>query len=158
MEKRSALAGVILGGLAAVLVGGRVLAAPPAADALPPGQVWECSEKGQRVFSDKPCGAHASIRQLNAINTMAPPLTASSYLPSPRMAPPWRAADAQDAESAQQEPQQEPEDYSAAPQPSVLYYAGVRNGNRALRPRRPPHHHVETRSSPGVHHSMAAGR
>jgi len=49
---------------------------------LPAGQVWECNSNGQRTFSSSPCGPGASIRQLNAINTMeASPLLpyTSSY-------------------------------------------------------------------------------
>jgi hypothetical protein len=67
-------------------------AATPAAPAvagterpqLPPGQVWQCVIDGQRVFSDSPCGAHASIRQLGDLNVMdAPPPAPSRAYPYP---------------------------------------------------------------------------
>lgn len=41
---------------------------------LPADQVWQCEVNGQKVFSDKRCGASASIRQLNAVNGMDAPL------------------------------------------------------------------------------------
>ena len=43
---------------------------PGARDALPPGTVWECVVDGERIFSDAPCGAHSSIRQLSELNLM----------------------------------------------------------------------------------------
>ncbi|MGO9992755.1 MAG: DUF4124 domain-containing protein [Steroidobacteraceae bacterium] len=45
---------------------------PTARPALPPGQVWQCEVDGQKTFSDSPCGAGASIRQLNPVNGMDP--------------------------------------------------------------------------------------
>ena len=44
--------------------------APAARAALPPGQVWQCVIDGERIFSDAPCGEHASIRQLRELNLM----------------------------------------------------------------------------------------
>ena len=47
---------------------------------LPPGQVWECVIDGARIFSDAPCGEHASIRQLRELNLMdSPPAHSSAY-------------------------------------------------------------------------------
>jgi hypothetical protein len=43
---------------------------PAADDALPPGTVWECVVNGERTFSDAPCGARSSIRQLSKLNLM----------------------------------------------------------------------------------------
>jgi hypothetical protein len=40
--------------------------------ALPPGQVWQCVVNGQQTFSDSPCGANSSIRQLGELNRMDP--------------------------------------------------------------------------------------
>jgi hypothetical protein len=39
---------------------------------LPPGQVWQCTIDGQKTFSDKRCGAAASVRRLNEVNRMDP--------------------------------------------------------------------------------------
>ena len=49
-------------------------AAAPIETSLPADQVWQCDVNGQKVFSDKRCGTGASIRQLNAVNGMDPPL------------------------------------------------------------------------------------
>lgn len=47
---------------------------PPAArPQLPPGQVFECVNNGAHIFSDAPCGAHTTIRQLNDLNVMDSP-------------------------------------------------------------------------------------
>jgi len=57
----------------------------PATPPLPEGQVWQCVIDGRRTFSDAPCGAGASIRQLNVINRMTPtPVPPSFYYPSPQ--------------------------------------------------------------------------
>jgi hypothetical protein len=44
----------------------------PPEPALPAGQVWQCTVNGQKTFSDKRCGAGASVRQINDINRMDP--------------------------------------------------------------------------------------
>jgi hypothetical protein len=46
--------------------------AKPSEPPLPPGQVWQCTIDGQKTFSDKRCGAAASVRQLNEVNRMDP--------------------------------------------------------------------------------------
>jgi hypothetical protein len=33
-------------------------------------QIWECTTNGQRTFSDKPCGGHATLREMNPLNVM----------------------------------------------------------------------------------------
>jgi hypothetical protein len=35
-----------------------------------PTRIWQCASNGQKTFSDSPCGADASLRQLSAINRM----------------------------------------------------------------------------------------
>jgi len=63
---------------------------------LPPGQVWQCVSAGQRVFSDTPCGEHASIRQLSELNLIdlaSPPAYGQGPLYPP---PPPSAAYAPD--------------------------------------------------------------
>jgi hypothetical protein len=58
---------------------------PAVTPPLPEGQVWQCLAAGQRIFSDSPCGAGASIRQLNPVNRMAstrvPPTGYYRYVP-----------------------------------------------------------------------------
>src|SRR5271163_3306803 len=46
---------------------------------LPPGQVWQCVIDGGRVFSDAPCGEHASIRRLSDLNVMDSPRQGDAY-------------------------------------------------------------------------------
>jgi hypothetical protein len=43
-------------------------------------QIWECTTNGQRTFSDKPCGGHATLREMNPLNVMNP---------APRSPPAW---------------------------------------------------------------------
>src|SRR5271167_1622368 len=56
---------------------------PAAQDGLPPGSVWECVVNGERTFSDAPCGARSSIRQLSELNLMdsagVPPAPYGAY-------------------------------------------------------------------------------
>lgn len=63
-------------------------------------QIWECVIKGQRTFSDNPCGDHSSVREISAINRMDPtpiPRQARSYEPIPGQPedfdPPQESAD-----------------------------------------------------------------
>ncbi len=74
----SALTGAGAAPTAGVLTGaGAARAVRPA---LPPGQVYQCTTHGQKTFSDSPCGADASVRQLNPVNGMEP-TTASPRVP-----------------------------------------------------------------------------
>lgn len=57
-----------------------------AREALPAGEVWECVVNGERIFSDTRCGAHPTVRQLNAVNTME----ATPILPPEAFDPPER--------------------------------------------------------------------
>jgi hypothetical protein len=180
-HSRSPWASIVLGALM-IAAGSRALAAPPAPtpdgptsaappptsaatpsvapslardpDALPPGQVWECTNNGQHVFSDKPCGAHASIRQLGALNTMPAPAIAPSLVrPSGRPPPPsWYSpgdaygqdySDDQDADSA------------AVMGGPAAYYGVIR---RPAHPRPPPHH-AQPKAAPAPHGpGVAKGR
>jgi hypothetical protein len=73
---------------------------------LPPGQVFECLAGGQRIFSDAPCGPHASVRQLNELNIMdrsavlpAPAYRSYGYRSAPEQAPPNEETPASDIAS-----------------------------------------------------------
>ena len=72
----------------------KLAAAPPAR--LRPGQVWECVIGGQRVFSDVPCGADASIRRVRDLDSRDAAPAANyahsdrnglPYAPAPPLAP-----------------------------------------------------------------------
>ena len=126
------------------------------ADALPPGQVWECTGNGQHVFSDKPCGAHASIRQLNALNTMPAPamptLGPGQQRPYGRMPPSWYP---EDDGYAQDYAAQQDED-SAGMSGPVVYVGAIRRP--VAHPRRPPpHHHTEPRDHAQSHPAPGPG-
>jgi uncharacterized protein DUF4124 len=75
---------------------------PPGQPALPADQVWQCKVNGQRIFSDSPCGAGASIRQLSAVNGMdaAPPVHTYRY-PTYGPGAGYTPAPAYDADSSQ---------------------------------------------------------
>jgi hypothetical protein len=66
---------------------------------LPPGQVWQCVIDGGRVFSDAPCGEHASIRRLSDLNVMDSPQQGDAYPYSyaPMQAPAATPAPADDS-------------------------------------------------------------
>jgi hypothetical protein len=105
-----------------------VVAQPPRRQALPPGQVWQCLTNGQRIFSDAPCGAGASIRQLNDVNRMqSQPVATYRRYPHPTAFAP-AAADADDSGPV--------DDTYAAGQVAFL----VERRNRGRAPR--PHHHT----------------
>jgi len=98
---------------------------------LPAGQVWQCIRDGQRIFSDAPCGAGSTIRQLNDVNRMdAAPAGAAHYYPPPR-----------DAYAAYPAPTAD----DAAPQQSDPVYvtqavAIIDRGHDLARTHRPHHH------------------
>jgi hypothetical protein len=68
-------------------------AAPPTVASATPGpsnQIWECTTKGLRTFSNNPCGANSTVRQLNPINVMEPQPTyhvTHTYAPAVTPAP-----------------------------------------------------------------------
>jgi hypothetical protein len=105
---------------------------------LPPGQVWQCVIDGERIFSDAPCGAHASIRQLRELNVMDSPPAQSyayayPYAPVSAPAPAFAPAPADDSDYA---------DYWG---PDVLWAHGYARRNylsrqdNHLRPQSRPH-------------------
>jgi hypothetical protein len=66
-------------------------------------QIWECTTNGQRTFSDKPCGGHATLREMNPLNVMnaAPrPPPGWPYQPDSSNAPDYYYPDGPDAQDA----------------------------------------------------------
>jgi hypothetical protein len=64
-------------------------------------QIWECTTNGQRTFSDKPCGGHATLREMNPLNVMnaaprSPP--AWPYQPDSSNAPDYYYPDGPDGQ------------------------------------------------------------
>jgi hypothetical protein len=69
----------------------------------PANQIWECTTNGQRTFSDKPCGGHATLREMNPLNVMnaAPrPQPPWPYQPDSNNAPDYYYPDAPDGQDA----------------------------------------------------------
>jgi hypothetical protein len=66
------------------------------------GQIWECTTKGTKTFSNNPCGEKSTILQLGPINTMNPtPVVhyARTYAPDPPYAPSYAQPDSSGQES-----------------------------------------------------------
>jgi len=62
----------------------------------PSGQIWECTTKGVKTFSNNPCGDKSTLREIGPINTMNPtPVVhyARGYAPEPRYAPAYSDSD-----------------------------------------------------------------
>jgi hypothetical protein len=81
-------------------------AAIAAVPASPSSQIWECTTNGVRTFSDKPCGAKPTLRELNPINGMdATPILppARSHQPQFDYPPEYSYPSAEDSYPATQE-------------------------------------------------------
>jgi hypothetical protein len=109
---------------------------------LPAGQVWQCVIDGERIFSDAPCGEHASIRQLRELNVMdAPPARGYTY------AYPYAPSSAPSATFAPAPP--EDADYADPWGPDVLWAHGY--ARRNYFPRQDNHIHPQPRAHPHPH-------
>ena len=116
----------------AVPPGGNALSAPIAVSAVsttaaappPANQIWECNIGGRRVFADSPCGAHASIRELSPMNTMAASNPVAVYYAAPSAARGPGYPDVPDADYDQADSQ---------PLGAVYYYNGVARRHRPAR-------------------------
>jgi hypothetical protein len=142
-------------------------AATEPADALPAGQVWECKAHGQHVFSDKPCGADASIRQLRALNTMEAPAQprASGNGGPPRASYPMGSYSAQDVAADSlgdgSQPYADESDEAAGALTPLVYYGGIARPQRVrYRPQHRPVPHAPQAAPPArkVTASRAAPR
>jgi hypothetical protein len=108
------------------------------------GQVWQCVIDGQRIFSDAPCGEHASIRQLRELNVMdAPPVRGYAYT-EPYAPSPYFPSSAPAPAFA---PAPDDSDYADYSGPDVLWAHGYARRNylprqdNHLRPHPRPHPH-----------------
>jgi hypothetical protein len=71
------------------------------------GQIWECTTKGVKTFSNNPCGDKSTLLEVGPINTMNPtPVVhyARTYAPEPRYAPGYANSDSY----ADEEPYSDP--------------------------------------------------
>jgi len=102
-------------------------AAAESAPASPaPSQIWQCTVNGQKTFSDSPCGAGATLRQVSQVNRMDP--TPAAHVPVYPQSPGvyYPPAPAEDVPSSN--------DIDAAP--SVILINERRHDHRP-----PPHPH-----------------
>jgi hypothetical protein len=127
--------------------------APPAGESeAQPGQIWECTTKGVKTFSNNPCGKDSSLLEVGPINSMhatPPPRLAYAYPAQPRYAQPSYV----DAGA----PSNDDEDYAdqsgtESGGDSYTIVQGV-----AFLPRRHPGHHPP-HQPPHQHHSVSAPR
>jgi hypothetical protein len=112
-----------------------------------PGQIWACTTKGVKTFSNNPCGENSSLLEVGPINTMNPTMPvhyARADPAQPRYAPPY--SDAATQSYADDDPEQEGYENGAN---SYTIVQGV----AVLPRRRPAHHHPH---QPPYHHSPAA--
>ena len=60
-----------------------------AQSAAPGGQIWECTTRGVKTFSNNPCGEKSTLLEVGPVNTMIPtpaPQYARAYGPAPHYA------------------------------------------------------------------------
>jgi hypothetical protein len=105
----------------------------------PTGQIWECTTKGVKTFSDNPCGEKSALREVRPVNTMAPTPEDRSVrgkASDPRYMPAY----VNDGAYAEQDSYPEPaadESYDSYP---VFQGFAYLPRIRALHPHRPIHH------------------
>lgn len=122
--------------------------APVPHNDLPPGQVYECTRQGQRIFSDSPCGERAAIRQLSAVNRMAAVAVTPDAAVARSVPPPQYPV--RDANYAL--PTDPPQTNDSSPGAVLLYPLPVlpyryhgrpERENRPVNPLRPPQNHTD---------------
>jgi hypothetical protein len=109
----------------------------------PSGQIWECTTKGVKTFSNNPCGDKSTPVEVGPINTMNPtPVIhyARGYAPEPRYAPAYADSD----NSSDQEPYSD-----QAGAESSGSYTIIQGGGFVARRR--PEHHPHHRPMPNHH-------
>jgi hypothetical protein len=105
------------------------------------GQIWECTTKGVKTFSNNPCGEKSTLLDVSPINTMsATPVIhyARAYGSEPRYAPGY--AD----QGAPADDEQYSEDYGAEAggnSYTIIQGAGFVARRRPEHSHRPPPHH-----------------
>ena len=133
-----------------------VPAPPQAQTAVEPqgqaGQIWECTTKGVKTFSNNPCGEKSTLLEVSPINTMrATPAIhyARAYGSEPRYAPGY--AD----QGAPADDEQYSEDYGAEAggnSYTIIQGAGFVARRRPEHMHRPPPHH-----NPGYNSGHSSG-
>jgi hypothetical protein len=118
----------------------------------PAEQIWECTTKGVKTFSNNPCGEKSTLLEVSPINTMrATPAIhyARAYGSEPRYAPGY--AD----QGAPADDEQNSEDYgaeAAGNSYTIIQGAGFVARRRPEHRHRPPPHH-----NPGYNSGHSSG-
>jgi hypothetical protein len=116
-----------------------------------PGQIWVCTTKGVKTFSNNPCGEKSTLLDVSPINTMsATPVIhyARAYGSEPRYAPGYTD------QGAAADDEQYSEDYGAEAggnSYTIIQGAGLAR-RRPERSHRPPPHH-----NPGYNSGHSSG-
>jgi hypothetical protein len=106
-----------------------------------PGQIWTCTTKGVKTFSNNPCGENSSLLDVGPINTMNPsaPLHYARAYPAPaQYATPYRDAGAQSY--AEDDSDQDGYDSGADSYTVVQGIAVPPRRHFEHHPHRPPYH------------------
>jgi hypothetical protein len=121
----------------------RTRAAPNAAaqPEVQAGQIWECTTKGVKTFSNNPCGEKASLLEVGPINTMTattPVRYAHTYPSQAQSVPPYNdtASQAYADDDGNQEGYENGNSYTIVQGVAVLPRRRPEH-----RPHRPPYHH-----------------
>jgi hypothetical protein len=102
------------------------------------GQIWVCTTKGVKTYSNNPCGEKATLLDVGPINTMnATPVDRypRGYQPEPRYAPAYNDQASESEENSDQYGSE-----TSAPYTVVQGLAFVPR-RHVEHPHRPPHHH-----------------
>jgi hypothetical protein len=116
---------------------------------VPAGQIWECTTKGVKTFSNNPCGEKSTLLEVSPINTMsATPVVhyARAYGSEPRYAQSY-------ADQGAPADEQYSEDYGAEPGSNsyaVIQGAGFVGHRRPEHSHRPAPHHFPGHTSAPV--------
>jgi hypothetical protein len=123
-----------------------------------PGQIWECTTKGVKTFSNNPCGENSSLVEVGPVNTMNPAMPvhyAHAYPTQPQYVRAYSDSSAQAYEDDSEQDAYE----GGADSYSIV------QGIAVLPRRRPGHHHphqLQPHQQPASpyhqpdHHSPAA--
>jgi hypothetical protein len=110
--------------------------APQTMPSVPSGQIWECTTRGVKTFSNNPCGDKSSLREVGPINTMTSrPAFPYTEANAPRYTPAYVNQNAY-AEDSYSEPASD--DTHGDVNPVIQGYAYL--PQRVLHPHRPIHH------------------
>jgi hypothetical protein len=105
--------------------------------AVPSGQIWECTTRGVKTFSNNPCGDKSSLREVGPMNTMTSrPAFPYTEAYAPRYTPAYVNQNAYSDQDSYSEPASD--ETHGDVYPVIQGYAYL--PQRVLHPHRPIHH------------------